>query len=341
VIVMAVFRNDRLCRPGGWGRLEDSLSLGEQPKLAANLSEALGGLHEPPDDPPAWDPPAPENRLPEGTCRALVERLGSDAVSTDVDDRIAHSLGRSYRDLLRIWSGHLGPVTDAVVYPRDEEGVAAVLRLATEHNVAVVPFGGGTSVVGGVDPLAGQHAAVVSLDTMRLVHVKIDAEAQLADIGAGVLGPDLERQLNEHDFMLGHFPQSFEFSTFGGWVATRGAGQQSTRYGKIEHMVSSVRIVTPRGAILTRNVPASAAGPSLVQQFIGSEGTLGVITSAVAHIGVVPRRLNFTRSCWATSPRLSHWSAIWHRPNCRCRWCVSRMRTRRVSCSKPPQVDRH
>ncbi len=291
---MARFRNDRLCRPGGWGRSEDALPLSEQPKLAAYLSEALGGMHEPPEVPPAWDPEPPESRLSDAAISAMIERLGDDAVSTDDDDRIAHSQGRSYRDLLHIWSGHLGPITDAVVYPGSEEEVAAVLRLATEHDFAVVPFGGGTSVVGGVDPLAGPHATTVTLDTMRLNHVHIDPDAQLADIGAGVLGPDLERRLSEQDYLLGHFPQSFEFSTFGGWVATRGAGQQSTRYGNIARMVSSVRIVTPEGTIRTRNVPASAAGPSLVQQLVGSEGTLGVITSAVARIRRRPEASEFS-----------------------------------------------
>lgn len=290
---MAGFRNKRLCRPGGWGRAEDALSLADQPKLAAYLSEALGGMHEPPDVPPAWERPPQPSRLSPAALAVLAEQLTPEAVSTDDADRVAHSLGRSYRDLLHIWSGRLGPVTDAVVYPADEQQVAAVLRLAAEHDFAVVPFGGGTSVVGGVDPLRGEHAATVTLDTMRIDHVNIDAEAQLADIGAGALGPDLERKLAEQKFMLGHFPQSFEYSTFGGWVATRGAGQQSTRYGRIERMVQSVQMVTPEGIIQTRNVPATAAGPSLLGQLVGSEGTLGVITSAVARIRPRPEATEF------------------------------------------------
>mgnify|MGYP002622488530 CR=1 FL=1 len=281
---MPPIRNRRLCRHDGWGRASDAMRLDDRPQLKAYLDERLGRLPTAREAPPRTAFAVEPSRIPDEAQRALVDGLGADAVSLDDDDRVGHSLGRSYRDLLRIWSGRLDVVTDAVVYPANEDQVALVLQIAAAHDLAVVPFGGGTSVVGGVDPWSGDHRAVITLDTMRLDHVEIDETALLADIGAGALGPDLERALNARGFTLGHFPQSFEFSTFGGWVATRGAGQQSTRYGKIEKMIQSVRLVAPGGAVQTRNVPATAAGPSLVAQLVGSEGTLGVITSAAARI---------------------------------------------------------
>lgn len=253
------------------------------------MSETLGGLHEPPDAPPALESLSPPpSSLAEQARAALAERLGADGVRTDDRDRLMHSFGRSYRDLVAARSGSLDRVTDAVVYPADEPQVAGVLEIAERFGCAVIPFGGGTSVVGGVEPQRGRQQAVITLDTQRLDGVSIDAASHLAEIGAGVMGPDLERTLQAAGFTLGHFPQSFEFSTFGGWIAPRGAGQQSTRYGKIEEIIQAIRVVTPRGTIVTRNVPASATGPSMLQYVIGSEGTLGVIVSATARIRPLP-----------------------------------------------------
>ena len=146
-----------------------------------------------------------------------------------------------------------------------------------------MPFGGGTSVVGGVEPLRGRFPAVVALDLARLDRLlAVDPVSLTATVQAGVTGPALEEALAEHGLTLGHFPQSFEFSTVGGWVATRSAGQASTGYGRIDALVLALRVATPSGEIVTRAVPASAAGPSLRELLVGSEGTLGVIVEVDA-----------------------------------------------------------
>ncbi len=285
--------HDRLCRWAAWGTDRDALSLDDRARLSAYLREALGGLDPPQQPVPLESIVPPPSRLPADARAALENCLGALNVSLDDRDRLVHSFGRSYRDLIRARQGCTNRVTDAVVYPQSESHVETILEIATQSRLSVVPFGGGTSVVGGVEPDAGEHHAVLTLDTRHLDHVRVDAPSLLADIGAGILGPDLEHRLAAFGLTLGHFPQSFEFSTFGGWIAARGAGQQSTRYGKIERMIQAVSVATPRGWIHTRNVPASAAGPSVLEQIIGSEGTLGVITSAVARVHRPPEATRY------------------------------------------------
>ena len=185
--------------------------------------------------------------------------------------------------------------TDVIVYPRTEAEVAAILACCRELRLAVIPFGGGTSVVGGLEPEAGGHRLVVTLDLAYLNRLlEVDATAQTATAEAGIFGPELEARLAERGFMLGHFPQSFEFSTLGGWIATRSSGQNSLRYGGIDKLVESVRIVTPQGTIETLRVPRRADGPDLTQMLIGSEGTYGVIVSATVRI----RRQPDARDYW-------------------------------------------
>jgi len=276
---------DKHCRWAGWGRETDALKLSDRPKLQAYLAETLGGLPPRAEEPPPLESiDAAPSRLSETQLAAVVEIVGDEQVRRDNASRLKFSLGKSYPDLIRARSGRIEPVTDAVVSPADEAQVAAVVEVAARRHLAVVPFGGGTSVVGGVDPRMGSQQAVITLDLSRLNELRIDENSLLIDVGAGAFGPDIEATLSTADLTLGHFPQSFEFSTIGGWVATRGAGQNSTRYGKIEDLVQAVRIVTPQGRIETRNVPASATGPSVLQAMIGSEGTLGVITSVIARV---------------------------------------------------------
>jgi alkyldihydroxyacetonephosphate synthase len=226
-----------------------------------------------------------EPALPTSTRALLQAVVGADHVRDDRLTRVAHAAGRSYPDLVRLRSGRGLAAPDAVVYPAGHDEVAAVLVLCARERVAVVPFGGGTSVVGGVEPLRGSCRAAISLDLARLngLHA-LDAESQLATSGAGTTGPELERLLAGHDLTLGHAPQSFEFSTVGGWAATRSAGQASTGYGRIDELVVALRAATPSGELATRLVPASAAGPSLRELLLGSEGVLGVITEVTLRV---------------------------------------------------------
>ncbi len=286
-------RNHRISAWAAWGRPDEAPSLADHPSLSAYLTDRLGALDSPRAPMSLDEIRVPPSRLSVAEREALTAVVGEDRVEVDDAGRAAHSVGKSYRDMVAAQTGRLAHVTDAVVYPRNEQDVTAVLAAAASHDLAVVPFGGGTSVVGGVEPRTGQHHAVVTIDLMDLNGVRVDRTSLLAEIGAGAFGPEIEQALSAEGLTLGHFPQSFEFSTFGGWVATRGAGQQSTRYGKIEDMVESVRVATPEGVIATRLTPASAAGPSLLQQIVGSEGILGVITSATARVRPLPARCRF------------------------------------------------
>jgi alkyldihydroxyacetonephosphate synthase len=229
------------------------------------------------------------SRLGQAARDALERVVGADAVSDAHETRVAHAAGRSYPDLLRLRSGALGGAPDAVVAPSRADQLAPLLAACAAHGVAVIPFGGGTSVVGGVEALSGDHGAAITLDLARLdAVVDIDHRSLTATVEPGIFGPALERRLGESGLTLGHFPQSFEYSTAGGWVATRSAGQASTGYGRIDELVEAVSCVTPAGELTTRDAPATAAGPSLRELVVGSEGVLGVISSATLRVRPQP-----------------------------------------------------
>jgi alkyldihydroxyacetonephosphate synthase len=210
-----------------------------------------------------------------------------DLFSDDKYERVAHALGKAYRDVVRGFYGRFEDPPDLVAFPRDESEIDAVLSWAEAEGAAVVPFGGGTSVVGGVEPRLGERA-VVSLDLRRLDRVlEVDAQSLAARIQAGATGPGLEDQLREHGLTLRHFPQSFEYATLGGWIATRAGGHFATLETHIDDLVESVRAITPRGTWESRRLPGSGAGPSPDRMLIGSEGILGVI--AEAWVRVRPR----------------------------------------------------
>ena len=231
----------------------------------------------------------PDSRLPAAARERLVAVVGPENVRDAREDRIGHAVGRSYPDLVRIRSGDASSAPDAVVLPDSAEQVATVLAACAEHRIAVIPFGGGTSVVGGVEPVRDGMDAAVSLDLGRLTStVEVDRTSLTARLDAGLFGPEAERRLGAEGVTLGHFPQSFEYSTVGGWVATRSAGQASTGYGRIDELVEAVRCVTPVGEIGTRAVPASAAGPSIRELLVGSEGVLGVICEATVRVRPAP-----------------------------------------------------
>jgi alkyldihydroxyacetonephosphate synthase len=285
-------RRDQL-RWNGWGRLGESMGLSPARErwLQTELGRLLLHRFSPPPPPVSLDQIrlAP-SKISQETTNALHAACGDAGFSMSTLERVAHSLGRSLPDLLRLRRGEIPHAPDAVVYPTSEGAVASVLRIAAEANLAVIPFGGGSSVVGGVEPLTlrGQSGAL-SLDTTRLdALVRIDRESLTATFQAGIDGPALEAALGPHGLTLGHFPQSFEFSTLGGWIATRSSGQSSSGYGAIEDLLVSVRVLTPEGVIRTLPVPRSSTGPDLNGLILGSEGTLGVIVEATLRVSEAP-----------------------------------------------------
>jgi len=211
--------------------------------------------------------------------------------SSQPTDRAGHTYGKAFRDIVRGLRRDFSPAPDLVAFPRDEADIVAVLDWAGAGDVAIIPYGGGSSVCGGVEArLDGAYRAAVSLDLTKLDKViEIDRRSRAARIQAGIFGPALETALRPAGLTLRHFPQSFEFSTLGGWIATRSGGHNATLYTHIDDFVEALRVVTPAGTLQTRRLPGSGAGPSPDRMFIGSEGTLGVITEAWMRLQDRPR----------------------------------------------------
>ncbi|WP_082690731.1 FAD-binding oxidoreductase [Mycobacterium sp. M26] len=231
--------------------------------------------------------------LPASDREGLVAIVGADYVRTADRERLLYAGGKSTLDLLRRKQTHQD-APDAVLLPADEDQIAAVLAYCTEHGIAVVPFGGGTSVVGGLDPIRGQFGSVISLDLRRLDALHwLDETSSEAELGAGVTGPDAERLLGERGFSLGHFPQSFRFATIGGYAATRSSGQDSAGYGRFNDMIRGLTVVTPVGVLDLGRAPETAAGPDLRELFSGSEGVFGVITRVRLRVHPVPAAVRY------------------------------------------------
>ena len=220
---------------------------------------------------------------------ALAAIVGEGFCRADHTARLLHAGGKSTLDLLRRNDSGAQEAPDAVLLPADDDEVSAILNYCSDHAIAVVPFGGGTSVVGGLDPIRGSFAAAVCVDLRRFDELlNLDEVSGEAEFGAGVTGPEAERLLGERGFSLGHFPQSFQFATIGGFAATRSSGQDSAGYGRFDDMVRGLRMVTPAGVLDLGRAPASAAGPDLRQLVLGSEGTFGVITRVRVRVHPVP-----------------------------------------------------
>ncbi len=219
---------------------------------------------------------------------ALVEAVGAENVFDSDEDRLRHASGRGYVDLARMRGGRLEAAPDAVLMPADAAALRRVLDVCAREGVAVVPFGGGTSVVGGVEPLRGAHQRLVSLDLAALRGVTVDRRSLTATLGAGLRGPEAEAELAREGLTIGHFPQSFEYATVGGFAATRSAGQASSGYGRFDSLVSSVRLVAPAGDLQTLETPHTAAGPALRELIVGSEGVLGVIPEVTVRVRPAP-----------------------------------------------------
>lgn len=225
---------------------------------------------------------------------ALAAIVGADYCRTDDRDRLLRAGGKSTLDLLRRKDTGEQDAPDAILLPGDEDQIARVLTYCSEHRIAVVPFGGGTSVVGGLDPVRDGFDAVVSLDLRRLNRlVALDRESGEAELQAGVTGPQAEELLGAQGFSLGHFPQSFQFATIGGFAATRSSGQNSAGYSRFDDMVRGLHVITPAGVLDLGRAPASAAGPDLRQLIVGSEGTFGVITRVRLRVHPVPETTRY------------------------------------------------
>jgi alkyldihydroxyacetonephosphate synthase len=220
--------------------------------------------------------------------RALIDTVGEAGVSSDHEDRLRHATGRGYVDLARLRKGALETAPDAVVLPPDIGSLRRAIEVCAAEGIAVVPFGGGTSVVGGVEALRGSHGRVISLDLGALRAVSVDRRSLTARLGAGLRGPEAEAALRPQGLTLGHFPQSFEYATVGGFAATRSAGQASSGYGRFDALVSSVRLLAPAGELSTLETPHTAAGPALRELVIGSEGVLGVIPDVTVRVRPAP-----------------------------------------------------
>jgi alkyldihydroxyacetonephosphate synthase len=268
----------------GWGDPKIAPELDSEARAA--LREWIGELSP---SPHATELDALALPDPELLPDALVEAVGPDAVFTSSEDRVRHAAGRGYADLVRLRSGGLDAAPDAVLLPADAAAVQRVLEVCAAEGIAVVPFGGGTSVVGGVEPLRGSHSRLVSLDLTRLRDVEVDHRSLTARLGAGLRGPEVEAALARQDLTLGHFPQSFEYATVGGFAATRSAGQASSGYGRFDDLVSAVRLIAPAGELRTLDTPHTAAGPSLRELIVGSEGVLGIIPEATVRVRPAPR----------------------------------------------------
>ena len=259
--------------------------------LPAGVRDLVGMVFGLRDTPARDDVALPASRLSDDQLSSLQALLGQDHVVTDDTHRRQRTRGKSTPDLLRQRTGDLGDAPDVVVRPGDHDEVAALLAWAVEHRVAVVPFGGGTAVTGGLvaDPASSGLSGVVSLDLGRMRRLlAIDPVSSTATLEPGLRGPEAEALLAGHGLMLGHFPQSFEFASIGGFAATRSSGQSSAGYGRFDSMVVALRVATPAGEVRLGASPANASGPDLREVFLGSEGAFGVITEVTVRVRPLP-----------------------------------------------------
>jgi len=278
----------------GWGREGVAFHFDDKPNFAPFVKYAVGLdlLTATKEEPVAFD----TLTIPKSTSTAefvskFVAIVGADFATTDDEERVVHTYGKSIRDLIRIRLSAIQRTPDLVVYPADEAEVQAVVDLATELDAVIIPFGGGSNIAGALEPIAGETRQVISLDLGRLAKVvDIDEGSGIARIQAGALGPDIEKQLNPRGWTMGHFPDSFTHSTVGGWVATRSSGMQSDKYGDIADITRGMRLVRPGGTTVIRPLPSSSTGPSVREMILGSEGRLGVITEVSVNVHRLPKK---------------------------------------------------
>ena len=271
----------------GWG--DPAHPSGLPPAVRGFLADAVGLAAEPRAPVALSNVRMAAPALTDAALSRLRAVVGAEHVRDDHGERVAHAAGKGYPDLVRVRAGEPEGAPDAIVLPSSTQEVGAVLQLCARESLAVVPFGGGTSVVGGVEPLRGEHRGVVCLDMRRMGGVvELDGASRTVTVQGGIRAPALERHLAQRGLTLGHYPQSFEYVSLGGCAATRSAGQASSGYGAIERMVLGLHVSAPAGEIELPAIPASAAGPSLRQLLVGSEGTLGVICELSLRVRAAP-----------------------------------------------------
>ncbi len=274
----------------GWGSESAQLSRAQLEAARSEVRERLGFGGD------QLEEPVPLDRVELSAPRVEPPATLAGICAADPHSRTTHALGKAYRDVVRGFRGRFENPPDVVARPRDEDEVRSVLEWCCDKGLAAIPFGGGTSVCGGIEPrLPGGYPGAVSIDLTALDRVlEVDETSRAARIQAGALGPVLEDQLRERGLTLRCFPQSFEFSTLGGWIATRAGGHFATRLTHIDDMIESVRAITPAGDWESRRLPGSGAGPSPDRMLVGSEGILGLITEAWVRVQERPR---FKVSC--------------------------------------------
>lgn len=278
--------------PTRWGDPDQAATL---PESARGLVEMAFGLHERPTVPGE----VPASRLNDDQAQHLIEAVGADHVLTDDEVRRVRTRGKSTPDLLRARAGDLSDAPDVVVRPQSHAEVEAVLAVAQRQGMAVVPFGGGTCVTGGLAPTRDGFDAVVSLDLVRMNRlVEVDHDSMTARLEPGLRGPQAEALLAAEGMTLGHYPQSWEYASIGGFAATRSSGQSSAGYGRFDALVVGLTVATPTGSVDLGVSPSNAAGPDLRQVFLGSEGTLGIITSVTVRVRPKPVRSVYASWHW-------------------------------------------
>ncbi|EDY86572.1 alkyldihydroxyacetonephosphate synthase, putative [gamma proteobacterium HTCC5015] len=270
-------------RWNGWGEEKNDMAL---PRGARQILEGFLGAARP---------------LPDASLEQVLKSVPASRISdglhpllkTDADTRLRHARGQSLPDWLAMRSGEFGVFPDAVAFPESGEQIQALLQLAERENLELIPYGGGTSVAGHITPQASDRPIVtVALTRMNRL-LDLDTESQVATFGAGANGPQVEAQLRAQGYMLGHFPQSWELSTLGGWVASRSSGQQSLRYGRIEQLFAGGRMETLRGTLDIPTIPASSAGPDLREWVLGSEGRMGILSDVKVRVSPLPEKEQF------------------------------------------------
>ena len=271
----------------GWGDPSQVPALSQQ--VLDLLSQGLG-VRSPGAGSASLEAVAlPAPRLRPEVCESLARVVGSEHALTDDESRVRHTRGKSTPDLLRLRAGDASDAPDLVVLPGSHQEVMELLSLCSQHRTAVVPFGGGTSVVGGLTPSAESFSGVVALDLRRMnALLALDEVSRLAELEPGLRGPEAEELVGRQGFTIGHFPQSFQYATLGGFAAARSSGQASAGYGRFDEVVMALRAATPAGTLILGRAPRSAAGPDLRQMILGSEGAFGVITSLTVAVRPAP-----------------------------------------------------